>query len=159
MVVRPAYWLRVVGLLALSAALMACGAVAGMGKDGPHAPSTPASVPADADDRSGEDGSGTGDADQGARLFDQPIGDLPSCSTCHALDESRVVGPGLGDVAERAGQNVAGQSAEAYLRESIVEPGAYVVEGYMDVMPHGYGDQMNDVQLRDLVAYLLTLGR
>lgn len=163
MIVKAALWLRAASLLALACALVACGAVAGMGQDSASPPPSPSTtpVPVGPGDRSGESGAAdpvdAGDAERGAQLFSEPIGYLPSCSTCHALDESRVVGPGLGRVAERAEQRAGDQTASEYLRESIVDPSAYVVEGYPDVMPHGYGEQLDNSQLLDLIAYLLTL--
>jgi mono/diheme cytochrome c family protein len=49
-------------------------------------------------------------------------------------------------------------SAEQYLIESIVEPGAFVVSGFPNgVMPGTYGNQLTDQQLADLIAYLLSL--
>jgi mono/diheme cytochrome c family protein len=57
-----------------------------------------------------------------------------------------------------AGDMVSGQSAEEYLHESVVEPNAYVVEGFpANVMPTNYGSQLTDQQITDLVAYMLTL--
>jgi cytochrome c oxidase subunit 2 len=43
-----------------------------------------------------------------------------------------------------------------YLHQSIMEPSAFVVEGYPDVMPHTYGETLTDQQISDLIAYLLT---
>jgi mono/diheme cytochrome c family protein len=53
---------------------------------------------------------------------------------------------------------VSGQSAEAYLRESIVDPDAYVVEGFTPgIMPSNYRTQLSDEQITDLVVYLMSL--
>jgi mono/diheme cytochrome c family protein len=98
-----------------------------------------------------------GDAARGEALFTQPVGGQPACSTCHTLDETRIVGPGLGGVAARTGERVPGESAEAYLYNSIAHPGAFIVEGYANVMPAAYADTLTGEQLADLVAYLLTL--
>ena len=69
-----------------------------------------------------------------------------------------MVGPSLAGVKAVASQEVPGQSAEAYLRESIVDPDAHVVEGFSPgVMPSTYGTQLSDEQITDLVAYLMTL--
>lgn len=48
-------------------------------------------------------------------------------------------------------------SAADYLRESIVDPGAYVVPGYQDSMPRDLGRDLSPTDLDDLVAYLLSL--
>jgi len=58
-------------------------------------------------------------------------------------------------VSPRAG----GQSdpAGAYLVEAIVDPGAFVVEGFQDgVMPPNYGQRLSAQQLADLVAFLMS---
>jgi hypothetical protein len=45
--------------------------------------------------------------------------------------------------------------ADAYIYESIVFPGAFVVQGYNDVMPHDFGARMTEQELADVLAYLL----
>jgi NitT/TauT family transport system substrate-binding protein len=92
-----------------------------------------------------------GNADNGQALF-ASLG----CSACHAVDsEAVLVGPSLQGVAERAATRVEGLSAEEYLRQSIVEPGAYVVEDFQPVMPAF--DTLSESDVNDLVAYLMTL--
>ncbi len=49
-----------------------------------------------------------------------------------------------------------GESADEYLHQSLVEPNAYVVEGYVEGVMQSYKD-LSEAQLNDLVAYLLTL--
>ncbi|MDX2137363.1 MAG: hypothetical protein SF123_04655 [Chloroflexota bacterium] len=97
-----------------------------------------------------------GDAESGAALFVQSIGGQPACSTCHAFDSSRLVGPGMGGIAVRASVRVSGQSASEYLYTSIVNPSAHIVEEYANVMPAVYAQSLTETQVRDLVAYLLT---
>ncbi len=99
------------------------------------------------------------DAVNGGRLFStfQPAAGI-ACSTCHRIDsEERLVGPGLLDVARRAGATVKGMDVVDYLRESIVNPGAYVVAGYADIMPRNWGRVFSEKQIDDLIAFLLTL--
>jgi sulfur-oxidizing protein SoxX len=107
----------------------------------------------------GGDGAGSaeGDAQAGQTVFAQVS--MPPCSSCHSLQTGEtIVGPSLAAVAEVAGQRVPGQSAEAYLRKSIVDPDAYVVEGFArGIMPASYGNQLSDEQITDLVAYLMSL--
>ena len=51
-----------------------------------------------------------------------------------------------------------GQDAAAYLRESILNPDAVLVDNYQEgIMYRGYRDSLTDRQLDDLAAYLLTL--
>jgi cytochrome c len=50
-----------------------------------------------------------------------------------------------------------GLSAEEYIRESILNPNNYIVEGYPEnVMPQTFGDTLDDQQLEDLTEFLLA---
>lgn len=81
------------------------------------------------------------------------------CNACHTLADTgseSTVGPEMDGIAERAGSEVAGLEAEAYLRQSIVEPSAHIVEGFQDnLMPKDLGDRMSDAELDAMVNYLL----
>jgi cytochrome c oxidase subunit 2 len=46
---------------------------------------------------------------------------------------------------------------EAYIRESIVNPSAKIVEGYPPLMP-SFQAQLSEEQLLQLIAYIKTLG-
>ncbi|NJN67918.1 MAG: cytochrome c [Chloroflexaceae bacterium] len=105
---------------------------------------------------------GPGDPKIGQQLFfkTQEMTGAPTCSTCHTLEteEPAIVGPNLSGVALRARVRVPGQSAEAYLRESMLDPSAHVVEGYQQgIMVRNYADYLTPQQINDLVAFLLTL--
>ena len=71
----------------------------------------------------------TGNAENGPAVFK-----AKGCSACHVVSsvEGAVgqVGPKLDGLSERAKTRVAGKDAMAYIRESIENPGAYVVEKY-----------------------------
>lgn len=84
-----------------------------------------------------------------------------ACTTCHGtgtrapnlLDDEGGTGP----IGERCGERVPNQSCKEYLWASMVDPGAYVVEGYPPIMP----DQsriMSVEQIWAMVAYLQSLG-
>lgn len=88
------------------------------------------------------------DPANGERLF------ATSCGGCHGAANG--AGPALTGMGERAATRVAGMTAEAYLHQSIVEPGAYVVEGFADIMPKTYEEQFSEQELADIVAYILT---
>ena len=82
------------------------------------------------------------------------------CATCHEASISnlfRPVGPSLDRVGELGGKRVPGMSAEDYLRQSITDPGAYLVPGYPDSMPRGLGGDLSPEDLAALVAYLASL--
>jgi hypothetical protein len=78
------------------------------------------------------------------------------CLACHRTGAENNVAPAFVGIAEIAAQQRPPMPAAAYLYESIVFPGAYVVEGYSDVMPHDLGDRMTDQEIGDVIAYLLT---
>lgn len=101
-----------------------------------------------------------GDPKGGRDLFyENAFGSNAGCRICHSLEPNqRLVGPSLYGVATRAQTRVPGMSAEDYLRQSILEPDAYVVEGYpAGQMIPNLGDILTDSQLEDLIAFLLTL--
>jgi mono/diheme cytochrome c family protein len=74
----------------------------------------------------------------------------PPCASCHTLQEANAtgtVGPNLDEVLK-------GKDA-AFIHESIVNPDAEIATGFSaGIMPAVYGDQLNDQQLADLVAFL-----
>ena len=82
------------------------------------------------------------------------------CSSCHTLDGSEQKGslraPSFQGISERAGDRVPGLSAVEYLRQSIVDPSAYVVEGFEDYMDKGLRILFGDDDIDDLIAFLLT---
>jgi ferredoxin/mono/diheme cytochrome c family protein len=82
------------------------------------------------------------------------------CQICHSLEPDRVlVGPSLAGIGELAATRVTGQTAAEYLRTSILDPDAYVVEGYRtgQMLPI-YEEQLTVEEIDALVEYLLTLG-
>jgi ferredoxin/mono/diheme cytochrome c family protein len=94
---------------------------------------------------------------EGEQVFDDRS--LGSCDVCHSVrpgDDG--VGPSLAGVAERATTAVPGLDAESYLRQSILDPNAFIVDGYRaDQMLDVYDERLSDAQLDALVEYLLTL--
>jgi len=84
---------------------------------------------------------------------------LGACGVCHSVEPNDDgVGPSLAGVADRAGDRVPGLDAESYLRESVLDPDAYVVEGYRpDQMLDIYDDRLSDERIDALVEYLLSL--
>jgi cytochrome c553 len=105
-----------------------------------------------------------GDPANGKKLFDgeAPMAgaSAPPCSTCHAVEPRQDSGSGqsLSNIGNRAATAVAGQTAEAYLRTSILDPDAYLAGGYQEgIMYRGYAQALTSQQVDDLVAYMLTL--
>jgi cytochrome c oxidase subunit 2 len=81
------------------------------------------------------------------------------CMACHSLaDQGGQVGPALdrGEIVEDAKE--LRLSLEEYLRQSILQPGAYIVKGFSDVMPKDFGKKMTAEEFELLVRYLASLG-
>lgn len=104
-----------------------------------------------------------GDPVRGQQLFnttyDTNLGEY-MCATCHLVDsDTALIGPGLLNLAQVAGERVEGQPAEVYVYRSIIYPDEYIVEGFAaGLMPGNYADLLSDQDLYDLSAYLLSLG-
>lgn len=98
-----------------------------------------------------------GDVMRGAEIFEQSIDETPACSTCHRVDDTPLVGPGLGDYGNRAGERVNDQSAEEYTYNSIVRPANHLVTGFSNVMYNAYDEHLTAQDIADLIAYLLSL--
>lgn len=102
----------------------------------------------------------SGNAERGIQIFTKGQADAPPCSTCHRTLSDQVgfsVGPNLAGVAERAVTRVVGMTAAEYLRQSILQPHRYVVQGYRDIMYPDYRTRLTEHDIEDLIAYLLTL--
>lgn len=88
----------------------------------------------------------------GERLFTR------HCSSCHSTSaDTVIVGPSLAGLAERAETRVEGMDARTYIETSILAPGEYLVEGFRDLMPEGFGETLTPEELGALVDYLMTL--
>ena len=98
-----------------------------------------------------------GNVAAGEELFNG--GAQPACNTCHSLEAGEdLVGPSLAKIGADAGSRVSGQSAEEYLRKSIMEVNDYVAEGFAaNIMPSTYANQLSEQEVNDLVAYMLSL--
>ncbi len=106
----------------------------------------------------------TGDAGRGKTLTEGPLG----CANCHILAPvgpawlAQAGQPGIGArAATRIKQpDYTGKAADAtqYLIESIVQPNAYIVQGFQSsIMPQNFGQRLSAQDMADIIAYLLTL--
>jgi len=95
-----------------------------------------------------------GDPARGERRFAE-IG----CNGCHLVNGvGGMVGPDLAGVASRPlRERARWASVAVYLSESIRQPRTYVVPGFPPDMPSSEKLKLTDRDVRDLVAYLLTL--
>jgi cytochrome c oxidase subunit 2 len=101
-------------------------------------------------------GAVAGGGDEGGRAVFEEQG----CGSCHVLDDAGSrgeAGPSLDRLQEEADR--AGRPLEEFVRESIVNPDAYVEPGYSaDVMPETFAD-LPEEQLNVLVDYLVQQAR
>ena len=86
-----------------------------------------------------------------------------ACHTIQGLDGALgQIGPELTNIATAAVDRVEGQTAEEYMRTSIGNPGAFLVQECpigpcANIMPQNFGEQLATQELDDIVTYLLTL--
>jgi mono/diheme cytochrome c family protein len=82
------------------------------------------------------------------------------CAGCHQFapaGSNGNIGPSLDQLKTEAGNMEPGKSAEEYIRESLTDPGAFLVQGYPNAMPSFQG-RLTDEQIQALVDYLLQTG-
>jgi mono/diheme cytochrome c family protein len=81
------------------------------------------------------------------------------CGSCHTFVPAGTggsVGPDLDTKPEQDARR-AGMPLAAFVRQSIVDPNAYISPRYpRNVMPHGFGRKLSKQQLADLVAFVAT---
>jgi cytochrome c2 len=101
-----------------------------------------------------------GDAANGEKLFASS-----GCLACHSLKEGeKIVGPSQYHVGRAAASIIKDSSytgkaktAGDYVRESIVDPNAYVVPGFAPgIMPQDFGKKLSAQGIDDLIAFLMT---
>ncbi|OLB53165.1 MAG: hypothetical protein DMD98_02485 [Candidatus Rokuibacteriota bacterium] len=83
-----------------------------------------------------------------------------TCEVCHKIGEKGMRAPDLAGVGARAAKRKPGYTAKQYLIESLLDPGAYLVEGYPNIMPRVDKPPigLNRSELWATVAFLESLG-
>ncbi|HEX9027956.1 MAG TPA: cytochrome c oxidase subunit II [Anaerolineales bacterium] len=82
------------------------------------------------------------------------------CVACHSIDGSKLVGPtwkGLAGSTVTLSDGSTVTADDAYLIESIRQPGAKIVQGFADIMPHTIAANMTDAQVQDIIAFIKSL--
>jgi cytochrome c oxidase subunit 2 len=89
--------------------------------------------------------------------------DRKGCATCHSIDGSKSKGPtwkGMFGkpvtVKASDGKTLTVTVDEAYLRESMLQPAAKIVDGFENIMPTFQG-LLRENEIRGLVAYIKSL--
>ncbi len=94
-------------------------------------------------------------AELGRSVFESAEG---GCLACHGLGREGLRAPDLAGIGSRASERIAGKSAEDYLRESLVTPCAYVVEGFDCIMPQTLEQTLGAAKITALIAFLQSQG-
>ena len=83
-----------------------------------------------------------------------------TCEICHRIGQKGTRAPDLAGVGARAGKMKPGMSAKAYIIESLLNPTAYIVEGYPPIMPAVDKPPiaLNRSEVWALTAFLESLG-
>ena len=102
-----------------------------------------------------------GDIAAGEDLFDTQVEGAPDsvkCSTCHSLDgKDSPDGPTLAGISAVAADRVDGMTDVDYLRQSIVDPYEFTIDGeWRFAMPYRYSDLLSEDEIDNLIAFLLT---
>jgi hypothetical protein len=125
-------------------------------------PATPTPEPSPTTEgESAVDPVAVGDPERGREIFENGNDHenfKPSyfCIRCHSLDGSDGYRPSLQGISQRVGNRVPELSSVEYLRQSILEPSAYVIEGYSHQMGRIHSVLLNEKEINDLVAFMLT---
>lgn len=133
---------------ALVAYAQSLGAEATSTQDSATPETQPETTPEPAENNAGETNEPTNLAELGAQIATEN-----ACNACHSLDGSRGIGPTWKDLYGSMRTFTDGSSAiadEAYIRESILNPTAKVVELFVPTMPPM---ALTDGQIDALVAY------
>ena len=83
-----------------------------------------------------------------------------TCEVCHRIGQKGTRAPDLAGIGARAAKRKPGMSAKEYIIESLLDPGAYLVEGYPNIMPRVDRPPigLNRSELWALSAFLESLG-
>jgi mono/diheme cytochrome c family protein len=83
-----------------------------------------------------------------------------TCEICHRIGQKGTRAPDLAGIGGRAGKTKAGLAGKQYIIESLLQPQAFVVEGYPPIMPAVDKPPiaLNRSELWALTAFLESLG-
>src|SRR3989454_9280980 len=83
-----------------------------------------------------------------------------TCEICPRIGQKGTRAPALAGIGSRAATRKPGMSAKAYIIESLLQPSAYIVEGYPPIMPAVDKPpiSLNRSELWALTAFLESLG-
>jgi mono/diheme cytochrome c family protein len=110
--------------------------------------------------RKGDDQGALASAGLAQAKTGQQIFTAAGCAGCHTFSPAGskgTIGPNLDQLKTQAAKMEPGKTAEEYIRESIEDPGAFLVKGFPNAMPSFKG-RLTDAQIKALVDFLLQKG-
>ena len=110
--------------------------------------------------KSGDDSGALATAGLAQAKTGEQIFTAAGCAGCHTFapaGSNATIGPNLDELAAAAGEREPGKSAEQYVRESLLQPEAFLAPGFGNAMPPFEG-RLTDEQIQTLVDYLLQSG-
>jgi cytochrome c oxidase subunit 2 len=111
-------------------------------------------------DRSGDDQGALATAGLAQAKTGDQIFTAAGCAGCHTFGPAKstgTIGPNLDELKTQAAKMEKGKSADEYVRESLENPGAFLVKGYPNAMPSFKG-RLTDAQIQALIDFLLQKG-
>ena len=111
-------------------------------------------------DRPGEDQGALATAGLAQAKTGEQIFTAAGCAGCHTFapaGSTGTIGPNLNDLKAAAAKFAKGKPPEEYVRQSILQPDAFVVPGFSNSMP-SFDGRLTDQQVQALVDYLLNSG-
>ena len=122
--------------------------------------STPASSGSSTPATSGGGGSTGGGGNAAAIADGKTVFSSNGCGSCHTLSvagASGTIGPNLG-TAVAADAKKDNMALDAFIKQSITDPGAYTAAGgpWATPMPSSFGSSLSATQIDDLVALIVS---
>jgi mono/diheme cytochrome c family protein len=108
--------------------------------------------------RPGEDEGALAQAGLAGATTGEQIFTAAGCAACHTLSKAGAngnIGPNLDELAAQGG-NRTDASPEEYTTEAILDPDAFVVDGFQPGVMPSYEGRLSEKQVQTLVEYLLT---
>ena len=106
-----------------------------------------------------DSGGGQGGKDVPLSAIGEKVYKNKACISCHTLDGNRLVGPsfkGLYGAERKFSDGSTASADDNYIRSSITNPQAQIVEGYPGVMP-AFKGILKDREIEGVIEYIKTL--
>lgn len=80
------------------------------------------------------------------------------CASCHSLEPNIIiVGPSLWAVVDRTIEQFPDTAPEEYIRNSILYPSDYIVDGFQDIMQKNFAEVLTSDEISSLVNFIMSL--